>query len=270
MAQQKCSIVIPIVPKHFRYLKKLLDELNSETRFVGEIHICASSVDEASSLKLLQIVSRSSFNKIIKVHSCLKTKTAGENRNHGWNNSIFDIVVFLDADDLYHPNRLQFLTNLMIKNHADAIVHDYYRMAPKFFFKFGNIESYLLISADQLYGVNQFDFDNPLPSGNLYSGESNLLLPAEILKKCKVHHGHLTVRRDIPLRYTDRKLGEDGELVRGILKHDYNIVYVSTKLSIYDRFNVSNCFLSMKGHSLIQFSKIYRLFFPKANKQISE
>lgn len=268
MAQQKCSIVIPIVPKHFRYLKKLLDELSSENRFIGEIHICVSSVDEARLLKLMQIVSNSSFDTIIKVHSCLETRTAGENRNHGWDNSIFNIVVFLDADDLYHPNRLQFLTNLMITNHADAIVHDYYRLAPKFFFKFGNIESHVLISTEQLYKANEFDFEHSLPSGSLYGGESNLLLPAEIFKKNKVHHGHLTVRRDVPIRYTNRKLGEDGELVREILKYDYKIVYVSAKLSIYDRFNFTNYLLSIKGHALVHLSRIYRLFFPKANKRI--
>jgi cellulose synthase/poly-beta-1,6-N-acetylglucosamine synthase-like glycosyltransferase len=270
MAQQKCSIVIPVVPKHFRYLKKLLDELFSENGFIGEIHICASSVDETRLLKLMQIVSQSSFNKIIKVHSCLETRTAGENRNHGWDNSIFDIVVFLDADDLYHPNRLQFLTNLMISNHADAIVHDYYRMAPKFFFKFVNIKSHLLISAEQLYKTNEFELESSLPSGSLYGGESNLLLPAETFKNSKVHHGHLTVRRDVQIRYTNRKLGEDGELVREILKRGYKMVYVSAKLSIYDRFNFSNYFLSMKGHASVQLSRIYRLFFPKANKRINE
>jgi len=269
MAQQKCSIVIPIIPKHFRYLKKLLDELTGENGFVGEVHICASSVNDANLMKLMQIVAQSSFGERIKVHSFSETKTAGENRNYGWNKAIFEIVVFLDADDLYHPNRLEFVTNVMISSRADALVHDYYRMAPKYFFKFGSFESYLLIMADQLYKLNRAKLENSLPDGSLYVGESNLLLPVENFKKLKAQHGHLTVRRDIPLRYSNRKLGEDGELVRELLKHRYNLVYVSTKLSIYDRLNYSNLLLSLKGHSLVQLSKIFRLVFPKADKRIS-
>ena len=270
MAQQKCSIVIPVVPKHFRYLKKLLNELNLEDRFVGEIHICASSVNETNLLRLMQIAAQSSFDRKIKIHSCPDMKTAGENRNYGWNKAIFDIVVFLDADDLYHPNRLEFVTSVIINNHADALVHDYYRMVPKYFFKFGNFDGYSLILADQLYKVNRVKLENSLPDGSLYAGESNLLLPVDGFKKLKVHHGHLTVRRDIPLRYTNRKLGEDGELVHELLKHRYNMVYVSTKLSIYDRLNYSNLALTMKGHALVQSSKIFRLFLPKKDRRISE
>ena len=270
MAQQKCSIVIPVVPKHFRYLKKLLDELNCEDRFVGEIHICASSVNETNLLRLMQIVAQSPSDKKIEIHSCSDTKTAGENRNYGWNKAIFDIVVFLDADDLYHPNRLEYVTSVIINNHADALVHDYYRMVPKYFFKFSNFEGHLLILADQLYKVNRAKLENSLPDGSLSAGESNLLLPIDDFKNLKVHHGHLTVRRNIPLRYTNRKLGEDGELVRELLKHRYSVVYVSTKLSIYDRLNYSNLFLTVKGHSLVQLSKLFRLFVPKKDKRISK
>jgi glycosyltransferase involved in cell wall biosynthesis len=263
MAQQKCSIVIPVIPKHFRYLKKLLNELMTEDGYIGEIHLCASSVNQASLEELNRIVARSLLNKKTKVHSFSESKTAGENRNYGWDRSNFEIVVFLDADDLYHPNRLEFVIDIMIKNHADAVVHDFYRMTPKSFFNFSNTHSYSLISSESLYKINRTSLENPLPDGNLYLGESNLILPVDELKNPKVHHGHLTVRRNLPFRYTNRKLGEDGELVREILKQGYNLVYVSAKLSIYDRFNGANFFLSLKGHTLVKLSQIYRLLFSK-------
>jgi glycosyltransferase involved in cell wall biosynthesis len=263
MVQQECSIVIPVIPKHFRYLRKLLSELMREKRFVGEIHICASSVNQASLLKLEQIVARSMFSGKIEIHSTLKRKTAGENRNYGWNKANFEIVVFLDADDSYHPKRLEFVSSVMIENRADAVVHDYYRMVPKFFFKLDPTKNFSVISTDQLFMLNRVNLENSLPNGSLYSGESNLLLPTSELNKYKVHHGHLTVRRDVSIRYTNRKLGEDGELVREILKNGYNLVFVTSKLSIYDRLNLTNVFLSIRGHTMVRFSKIYRLLFSR-------
>lgn len=263
MAQQKCSIVIPVIPRHFHYLKKLLGELMEEDEYIGEIHVCASSVDQTSLSKLRGIIAKSSFSEKTKIHSCSVIKTAGENRNYGWDRANFEIVVFLDADDVYHPNRLEFVTDVMFIHQADAVVHDYYRMTPKYIFKFGKAHSYSSITSKQLYELNRASLENSLPDGNLYAGESNLLLPEGELKSLKVHHGHLTVRRDIPIRYTNRILGEDGELVREILKYGYNLVYVSAKLSIYDRINWKNLLLSLKGHALVRLSRIYRWLFSK-------
>lgn len=263
MTEVQCSLVIPAIPRHFRYLKELLNELARENKYVGEIHICASSVNRTNLLKLQKIVTKSSFEKKIKIHSTLEMKTAGENRNYGWNKANFEYVVFLDADDSYHPRRLEFVTEVMLKNRADAVVHDYYRMTPRFFFFLNEVRDSSVILADELIKSNLANLGNILPDGNLYAGESNLILPTDNTKKYKVHHGHLTVRRDIPIRYTNRRLGEDGELVCEILRSNFNLVFIATKLSIYDRINMRNCLLSMKGHTLVRLSRIYRLFFSK-------
>lgn len=263
MTQEQCSLVIPTIPRHFCYLKELLNELTRENKYVGEIHICASSVKQTSLLELQKIVTKSSFKEKIIIHSTCEMKTAGENRNYGWNKANYEFVVFLDADDSYHPRRLEFVTEVMIKNRADAVVHDYYRMAPRFFFWLNEARDSSIISADELIKINQANLETSLPEGNLYAGESNLILPIAKTKKYKVHHGHLTVRRDIPIRYTNRRSGEDGELVCEILRCDFNLVFVASKLSIYDRLNWKNLFLSMKGHTLVRLSKIYRLLFSK-------
>jgi glycosyltransferase involved in cell wall biosynthesis len=260
MAQQKCSIVIPVIPRHFHYLKKLLDELMQEDEYIGEIHVCASSVDQTSLLKLKQIIAHSTLDAKTQVHSCLDMKTAGENRNYGWKKAIFEIVVFLDADDLYYPKRLEVVIEVMNTHRADAVVHDYYRMVPKFFFTLNNNENYSVVSAEKLYQINRSKFEKSLPIGNLYAGESNLIVMGLDSKKRKVHHGHLTVRRDVPLRYTNRSLGEDGELILEILKSGYNLVYLPLKLSIYDRFSMRNLHISSLGHIRALISKIYRAF----------
>lgn len=263
MTEVQCSLVIPAIPRHFRYLKELLSELARENKYVGEIHICASSVNQTNLLKLQKIVTNSSFKEKILIHSTLEMKTAGENRNYGWNKANFEFVVFLDADDSYHPRRLEFVTEVMLKNRADAVVHDYYRMTPRFFFWLNEVRDSSVILADELIKFNLANLENTLPDGNLYAGESNLILPTDNTKKYRVHHGHLTVRRDIPIRYTNRRLGEDGELVSEILRTNFNLVFLASRLSIYDRLNWTNFFSSMKGHTLVRLSKIYRLFYSK-------
>jgi hypothetical protein len=106
-----------------------------------------------------------------------------------------------------------------------------------------------------------------LPDGEIYSGESNLVLPYQLNQKSKVHHGHLVVRTAIPVRYSSRKTGEDGDLVVKILGNGFRLVYVDAKLSIYDRFDFSNIANAVLGHARVTVSRIYRFFFKlKSNK----
>jgi glycosyltransferase involved in cell wall biosynthesis len=259
----RCSVVIPIIPKHFVYLGKLLEELNTQSLYLGEIHICASSLNEASLQTLRSIVDKSDLQSIIKIHPNFESQTAGQNRNRGWDESKFEIVAFLDADDVYHPRRFEILTDVMQRNNVDAVVHDYYRLAPRVLFRVQRYDKQDLILTPQLLETNRAKLEKSLPPGNLYMGESNVLLPAELSKKYKIHHGHLTVRKNIPLRYTNRKLGEDGELAISILRNKHKLIYLPLKLSIYDRFNLSNVCMSFKGHIIVKSSEIYRLFFRK-------
>jgi hypothetical protein len=115
--------------------------------------------------------------------------------------------------------------------------------------------------------ANQIRFTKQLPNGNLFFGEANILLPREISHKFKVHHGHLTVRKNLSFRYTDRELGEDGELISEILKNNKNVIYLPLKLSIYDRLNFRNLYLTGIGHSKVKASKVYRFCFAKNEEE---
>lgn len=262
MGDLQCSVVIPIIPKHFIYLGKLLTELKNESDYVGEILICASSLNSVNLQKLRELVFRSDLRSKIKILPSLERKTAGQNRNRGWEASVFEIVSFLDADDLYHPRRLQIISRIMREKGADAVIHDYYRMTTRFRFR-SKISDTAFINANDLLSANQMKFTKLLPNGNLYFGEANILLPKNISQKHKVHHGHLTVRKSLSFRYTDRELGEDGELISEILKNNKNVIYLPLKLSIYDRLNFRNLYLSGFGHVKVKASKVYRFCFAK-------
>lgn len=267
MHENLFSIVIPVIPKHFKYIPTLLSELNQESILIGEVLICASSVTDASRRNLEVMVENYSNSLSVRIFSTTESRTAGENRNIGWGKANFEFISFLDADDIYHPNRLNLISRIIDENKIDALVHDYFRLAPRSLFSMSKIFQFKVVNTASLLAANIVRLKTILPPGEIYSGESNLELPDTLKISSRVHHGHLVVRRTIPLRYSSRRFGEDGELVVDLLKSNYNLVYINVKLSIYDRLNFPNIKQSIFGHTKVSLSRIYRFLvkFGKSN-----
>lgn len=257
------TIVIPIIPKHYKYLRKLLVELNREFRIISEVLICASSVTISAERELQQIIQNSASLLSVRTLSTSEKKTAGENRNIGWDNASSEFLAFLDADDIYHPSRLTTVLGILLEKKADALVHNYYRMLPTYVFNYTDLNKIEIINHEDLLEANRERLLCPLPSENLYLGQTNLVLPDRIGKYSRVHHGHLVVRREIPIRYSSRKVGEDGELVVEILRNGFRLIYADGKLSIYDRLNLKNVQESITGRAKVILSRIYRFLFNK-------
>lgn len=261
------SVVIPVIPKHFKYLTKLLSELAVESDYIREILICASSINSSNLETLNKIVRNSPTQPIITVLSSARNRTAGENRNVGWDESKSEYVAFLDADDMYHPMRFSIIFQVLVKHNADALVHDYYRMAPQIMFARSSVSSFVLANTEVLRLSNESRMENQLPQSGIYFGETNLELPDDLKAKSRVHHGHLVAKKDLPMRYTSRRIGEDGELIVEILKSGFNLVYINSKLSIYDRLNFANLKDLVLGQITVKLSKSYRFFFkPKLRR----
>lgn len=258
MHEKLFSVIIPIIPNHFRYITKLLKELAGESNYIGEVLICASSVSETSRKYLEEIVGKSSGSLSIRIIATSEYRSAGENRNVGWKYAKFDYLSFLDADDIYHPQRLSLISKVLNLQDVDALVHDYYRLMPRAIFAKTLIANFEVTDTASLQRSNMSRMKNILPPGDIYSGQSNLELPSNLKEKSRVHHGHLIVRRSIPVRYSSRRAGEDGELVVEILKNDYRLIYINAKLSIYDRINFSNLRQTLFGHIQVRLSRIYR------------
>lgn len=253
------SLVIPIIPRHFRYLSRLLKELSLESVYITEILICASSVNDLELKSLEKILRNAPTCLDIRTFTTSSRRTAGENRNIGWDESKAEFVAFLDADDIYHPLRLSTISRVLLEHGADAVVHNYFRMSPRLIFRFISSTSFGQLSSDELREANGDRFLAFLPDGEIYSGESNLVLPDCLDHASRVHHGHLVIKRTIPFRYSSRKTGEDGELVVEVLKNGFQLVYIDVKLSIYDRINLANVVEAFAGHATVKLSRIYRI-----------
>lgn len=260
------SVVIPVVPKHFRYITKLLRELEAESNLIGEVLICASSVNESSEVSLDKIIKKYSGSIQIRIFKTSAFRSAGENRNVGWEQAKFEYISFLDADDIYHPQRLAVISRILSQLQVDALVHDYFRMMPRYMFVRSIISSFQTADTDSLWTANRERMERILPDKEIYSGQSNLALPSTLRNGSRVHHGHLVVRSSVPVRYSSRRTGEDGELVVEILKSKYSLVYISAKLSIYDRLNILNLKQTLFGHIKVRLSSVYRFFKRRMTK----
>jgi glycosyltransferase involved in cell wall biosynthesis len=262
----KYSIIIPIVPKHYKYVKKLFKELETENDIIKEILLCASSQNYQARKKLDSIVLETSFAKKVRILESSANLTAGENRNRGIHAATGDLLAFLDADDSYYKARLKTLLYYFDTFKVEAIVHNYFRLAPRFFMTLNKFfHKPVIIPCEQ---IKKSTFQNMTRNQNLeigIYGETNIIVPNKKFNNYKIHHGHLTIRRNNTIFYSKRYPGEDGEYCRNLLEKGINLVFISQKLSIYDRFTFENLTYSLVMHlyawSARKKHQIFRLYF---------
>ena len=240
---------MPIIPRHHKYAKSLVRNLLNSSVQPVEIIFAASSQTPSSEIELLNLKELSPSN--IQVISSGEKYTAGENRNRGWEIAVGDYVSFCDADDLYSRYRIEILTNIALKHSPDLIVHDYRFQSPAFLCNVLPKNLFTVHTADifkSTFGDLGREFNrefNPC-------GGSNLILPSELKGNPRVSHGHSTVRKAVSNRFTNLPYAEDGIFCRDVLADGNSVIWISAKLSNYERFSLSNIFRN-SYLSLLQF-----------------
>ena len=110
------SVVVPCAHAHVQHLVGLVGVLQAQTRKPDQI-VFAISGCLASALPRLEA-------EII--HSP-ERQTAGSNRNRGSAAARGDVVIYQDADDLPHPQRVEIIAALFEKYQIDHLMHRYTR-----------------------------------------------------------------------------------------------------------------------------------------------
>ncbi len=257
MTTPRCSVVVPVIPAHTKYIKALLEELSPAKNKILEIIFCASSQSDKSAQDLAVIVGNSVFNGMVFIESTKKRVTAGVNRNLGWSRAKGEYVCFLDADDSYNPQMFSIFEYYFETLGCDLILHDYFRLSPQFvlrmrrsFKKLKVVDSKVLL--EQTFGKTS----NSVEPNSNQKVNTNLRLPAKMRFLHRIQHGHATVKKDVPIRYSNRPVGEDGEFAQEMLLQGYRVVYLPLRLSNYDRPTFSNITKSLFLRFVERISKV--------------
>jgi len=218
------SIVIPLYPPHFKFLDKLLKNINDfridDGYTIKEIVLSSSQTSD------LDITCPSKYPIII--HKTMDKCNAAMNRNRGWQKVTGNWIVFLDADDYYHPDKL-FITHKAILQYPEinCIVHSY--KSGKVYDTFLNkIDTYNIIS-------NETIFNATFPDGKWVQakdipGGTNICEPAKI----PISHGIVTVRRESIIRYNEKlNISEDGIFCREHVLQK-KLILINAILMIYN------------------------------------
>lgn len=117
----KTSVIVPCHYKHVKYLNNLLKSYEKQTKLPEEIVISISESYLVSNLTKRLQLSKWKF----PVRFCLSNEklTAGQNRNIAANHSKYDLLVCQDADDLPHPQRIEFIKYFFKVLDIDHLLH---------------------------------------------------------------------------------------------------------------------------------------------------
>lgn len=234
----KFSIVIPTIPSHHRFLPKLVLHLVSRESFILEILIISSSTSSEQLAKLKRKISYVDSLPPIKILSTTEKRTAGENRNFGWDSASAEYVMFTDADDWYTNDRTRIIGEVIEATNADLVLHNYWKLKPKFF-----LNQKVALDMSNWLGSKELvaatwegtarNIDNELG----IRGDTNVIARDRHGKSWPIQHGHVTIRRQVDIRFLNR-YGEDGIIVRDALERGLKVLYIPNKLSIYNQISL--------------------------------
>jgi glycosyltransferase involved in cell wall biosynthesis len=268
MTESRFSVVIPLIPQHVKFVRKLLKELSAANNEIAEIIFCASSQTESSINRLHEAIHKSNFKDKAIILTTEKDRTAGENRNLGWSLAKNEYICFLDADDSYNPYMFEVFKYCFEQIGCDLILHDYFRFFPNPFLRTRRtIHPDRFVSNSELI-ENTFNRKELSDYVLDQSINTNLILPPRLRNFHRIQHGHATVRREVSIRYSNRRVGEDGRFAQEILLNGYQVLYLPLRLSNYDRPTLPNLSKSLVLRIFERASKIKRFFATLINSRL--
>lgn len=222
--QNSYTIGVPCIPEDIEKLENLVKNINKQTKQPLEIIISLSETNINKGRQIETKLNKHS-NVPIKIITSENKKFAGENRNTVIENTNGNIIAFVDADDTMHPKRIEIIDKIFkdekIKgNDPIGILHGYHIKETGF------DTNYKIWDGKKLYNYHK----NHPPTKE----RTHLLNDTW---EENIQHGHIVIKKNIPLRYTNMRRGQDVEFVRNVLNYygptNNNLCYTTAKLTIY-------------------------------------
>lgn len=171
----KIGVAIPCYYGHIQRLYDLLDSIEKQTIIPDKVVVSSSSTSEFKSNKI--------YNYQLEVIVTEDKQNASKNRNIAASKlNDMDYITFIDADDIMHPQRIEFILKGFQMYDSDIILHNYFESSnvPSDNFFESNKEIKILTHtlARSLSGC--------ITQINGYSDRVD-----------KIHHGQVTVKREV-------------------------------------------------------------------------
>jgi len=160
----RIGLAIPCYVHHIPNLIKLLDSIESQTVLPDHVVVSCSSTKELSLRK---------YPFRMDVITTEERKNAAQNRNIATRHLDTDIISYMDADDLMHPQRLEFIKYVFENTECEIALHNY------------------SVSEDYtIYPEIQYDY------GKLARAPSGCAVYTEDYRKM-IHHAHSSIKKEI-------------------------------------------------------------------------
>jgi glycosyltransferase involved in cell wall biosynthesis len=210
------GVAIPCYHGHITVLKRLLDSIELQTRKPDMVVVSCSSTPDISSIPY----SQDNYSFPLQIIITEDKLNGAQNRNIGISNLQTDIISFIDADDIMHPQRLEIIEKAFKEHNIVMLLHS---------FKGGYTNQM------ELYDVNTITFDIGKIGINSWGyGALHLIDP-----KLVIHNGQSSVAKHVVSHIiystADWDSGKEDSLFTAdiIRSYPHAIAYCSMPLSEY-------------------------------------
>jgi glycosyltransferase involved in cell wall biosynthesis len=118
------GVAIPCYIHHIHKLKSVLDSIQNQTTKPSHVVVsCSSTPDDNKDVADL-IQTYSPFFQL-EILTTTKRKNAAENRNIASRYLHTDIISYMDADDVMHPQRLEYILYAFEHSDCSIVLHSY-------------------------------------------------------------------------------------------------------------------------------------------------
>ena len=232
------SIVIPCYPPHIIYLDNTFNDILKQTILPQEVILAISGINEETKHilynKFVNLFKNSNIEFSL-IHT-EKNQFAGVNRNMGATMAKNDYIMFIDADDCLHPQKIEITKYFLCKYNPNVLVHslsigqkkdDYSAIN----FDYINAE----ITMSETIYKNTFSSSTRNRSREL-KGRNTCIYIGDT-PNYGTAHGFPTVKRSVmdTFKYTDMKRAQDGVFLRDILYNIGGIIHVNLPLINYNK-----------------------------------
>jgi hypothetical protein len=211
------GVAIPTYVKHVSFLQPLLNNIEQSTVKPEKISVSCSSV------QVDRDVDFSVGSIPVTVQYTRQEYNPSQNRNRAASQLSTDLIMFIDGDDLMHPQRIELVKNVFLEHpEVEAVYHTY--------------DHIKIEQRDNPYSTIQ---EAPEVILNEITSIPNWVgIRVRNTDSYNVHHAHVTVRKSVfdRIKFNESpryKYMEDSLYASDLVNNGVNVAFLNSALTRY-------------------------------------